>query len=183
MVQVFMSASSLERLAAARAFLGQLSPAAEALLIGASRDAVDHLVWSGPAQATFGLQRLSLLQLAARLATAEFARHGLAHSTSLGAEAVAARAAFEALERGALPYFRPVAGCPGFPRALATTLAELRLAGIEADALACLSSTGPDLAELLRQFEKQKRARQHQSRPKRSLMSCLSWPTTWVMAI
>jgi ATP-dependent helicase/nuclease subunit B len=154
-IRVFTSASASERLAAAREFLRDLPPAAEALLVGAGRDAVDDLVWSSPAAATFGLQRLSFTQLAARLATAQFARQRLAHSTPLGSEAVAARATFEALEQRGLKYFLPVASCPGFPRALAATLSELRLAGISAGPLAGLSAGGHDLAELLRRFEDQ----------------------------
>ena len=51
-------------------------------------------------------------------------------STTLGAEAVATRAAFEATRDAALQYFAPVAATPGFPRALARTLQELRLAKI-----------------------------------------------------
>jgi ATP-dependent helicase/nuclease subunit B len=154
-IRVFTSASASQRLAAAREFLGNLPRTGEALLIGATRDAVDQLVWSSLAQATFGLHRMSLTQLAARLATAHFARHALAHSTPLGAEAVAARATFEAMEQGGLKYFLPVASCPGFPRALAATLSELRLAGVGAGPLASLSSAGHDLAELLRRFEEQ----------------------------
>ncbi len=43
-------------------------PGSEVLLVGASRHAVDHLVWeiSLSRQATFGLHRFSLTQLAAR---------------------------------------------------------------------------------------------------------------------
>lgn len=155
MTRVFTSGFASERIAAAREFLESLSPAAEALLIGASRDAIDHLVWSSPAKATFGLERVSFTQLAARLATAHFARNNLAHSTLLGIEAVAARAAFEAVEQHSLSYFQPVAGCPGFPRALAATVSELRLAGIRVDRVARLSTVGADLAELLRRFEEQ----------------------------
>src|SRR5439155_12044877 len=50
--------------------------------------------------------------------------------TQAGAEAIAARAAFDARAAGELAYFAPVAGMPGFPKALARTLYELRLAGV-----------------------------------------------------
>src|SRR6185295_3687789 len=50
--------------------------------------------------------------------------------TQAGAEATAARAVFEALAARELAYFEPVARTPGFPKALARTLHELRLAGI-----------------------------------------------------
>ncbi|HEV2177715.1 MAG TPA: PD-(D/E)XK nuclease family protein [Terriglobia bacterium] len=155
MIQVFVSSCNEDRLAAAQRFVSSFAPATEALLIGASREAVDELVYelSRSAHATFGLYRFSLTQLAARLSTAEFARTGLAHSTPLGAEAVAARATFDALERGALRYFGPVARHPGFARALARTLQALRLAGIEPARLTALADPGPDLDALLAAFE------------------------------
>jgi len=156
-MRVFVSPSSAERLSVAREFVGSFAPAAERLLVGGSREAVDHLVRevSVSEQATFGLHRFSLTQLAARLATNEFARLGLVHSTSLGAEAVAARAAFEVLERARLGYFEPVARRPGFARALASTVNELRLAGVAPASLAELEEAGSDLATLLETFENQ----------------------------
>src|SRR6516164_4794809 len=130
MMGVFVSPSSAERITVAREFVCSFPPAAERLLIGGSREAVDHLVRevSVSERATFGLHRFSLTQLAARLATPEFARRSLVHSTSLGAEAVATRATFEVVERAGLRYFQPVAERPGFARALASTANELRLA-------------------------------------------------------
>src|SRR5262249_48541263 len=50
--------------------------------------------------------------------------------THAGAEAIAAHAVFDALAAGELTYFEPVARMPGFPKALARTLHELRLAGV-----------------------------------------------------
>jgi ATP-dependent helicase/nuclease subunit B len=151
MISILVSASSAERLTVAREFVCSFPPAAERLLIGASREAVDHLVRevSVSEQATFGLRRFSLTQLAARLATSEFAALGWVHSTSLGAEAVAARATFEVLEGARLSYFQPVARRPGFARALASTVNELRLAGVELASLAEMEGAGCDLAELL----------------------------------
>ena len=157
MMRIFVSPSSAERLNVAREFVRSFAPAAERLLIGGSREAVDHLVRevSVSELATFGLHRFSLTQLAARLATTEFARLGLVHSTSLGAEAVAARAAFEVLEHASLGYFQPVIRRPGFARALASTVNELRLAGVAPASLAELEEAGSDLATLLETFESQ----------------------------
>src|SRR5437764_242824 len=111
MIRFLESASGAERIEAARAFVAALPPAAEALVVGASREAADDLVrhLSVTAGATFGLHRASLLQLAARLAAGELARLGAAPATALGAEALAARVTFEALGAGALAYFAPVA--------------------------------------------------------------------------
>jgi ATP-dependent helicase/nuclease subunit B len=99
--------------------------------------------------ATFGLHRLSFTQLAARLSAAELAVKGQAPASSLGYEAVAARAAFEASNDEALDYFAPVSNTPGFPKALARTLQELRLAGVTAGPLTRLLRSGRDLADLL----------------------------------
>jgi len=105
--------------------------------------------------ATFGLHRASLTQLAVRLAAAEMARLGVAPATALGAEAVAARVSFEALRERALGYFAPVARFPGFARALAATLGELRLGGVAAGALAKLDGPTRDVAALAQRFEAQ----------------------------
>ena len=105
--------------------------------------------------ATIGLHRFSLTQLAARLAAPVLAAEGLAPATPLASEAVAARATFEAQREGALSYFQPVASTPGFPRALARTLQELRLADVASDRLATLPLGGRDLAALLERFDQQ----------------------------
>lgn len=155
-LQVVQSASGAERLRRAREFVRAFPSSTELLIVGASRDAVNDFVrtLAAPA-ATFGLHRFTLTQLAARLAAVELAHGGLAPATPLGTEAVAARATFEALRANALTYFTPVARCPGFPRALASTLTELRMAGIAASALETLDPPGSDLATLLRGYEEQ----------------------------
>ena len=149
------SASASIRLHEARKFLDTFSPGTEVLLLGASRGAVDDLARTIAMEkgATFGLHRLSFTQLAARLAAAELAANGHAPSSALGYEAVAARAAFEANKDEALDYFSPVSSTPGFPKALARTLQELRLAGVAAGPLAGLLRSGPDLSDLLDRVE------------------------------
>jgi CRISPR/Cas system-associated exonuclease Cas4 (RecB family) len=151
------SPSASARLAEAAAFLRTLAPGREALIVGASRGAADDLVRrvaTGSAT-TIGLHRFSFTQLAARLASGALAARGLAPSSVLGSEAVAARATFEAQRDAALDYFAPVAATPGFPKALARTLQELRLAGLEPAALAALPLGGRDLAVLLDRFDAQ----------------------------
>jgi len=126
-------------------------------LVGASRDAVDDLVREIARSriATFGLHRLSLMQLAARIALPQLAESRRTPVSSLGAEAVAARAAFEALNAGQLKYFAPVAELPGFVRAAARTLGEIRLAEISAEQLQRIGASGVDNAELLKTYEQQ----------------------------
>jgi CRISPR/Cas system-associated exonuclease Cas4 (RecB family) len=160
-IRVLVSSSSAERLDAARAFLAGLPPGGGALIVGASRGAADDLARDATqaAGATFGLHRASLLQLAAGLAAAGLARRGLAPSTALGAEALAARVTFEATGAGALDYFEPVARFPGFARAVASTVGELRLAHVSADALAAPDGRAAhDVGELLARFEDALRA-------------------------
>jgi CRISPR/Cas system-associated exonuclease Cas4 (RecB family) len=67
----------------------------------------------------------------------------------LGHEAVAARAAFEARGADGLKYFSPVSQTPGFPKALARTLLDLRLAAVSSADLVGLPRSGSDLAALL----------------------------------
>jgi ATP-dependent helicase/nuclease subunit B len=149
------SASAAIRLHEARKFLNTFSPGTEVLLLGASRGAVDDLARTIAMEkgATFGLHRLSFTQLAARLAATELAANRQAPSSALGYEAAAARAAFEAAKDEALEYFAPVSSTPGFPKALARTLQELRLAGVAAGPLSGLLRSGPDLADLLDRVE------------------------------
>jgi ATP-dependent helicase/nuclease subunit B len=150
-LRAIQSSSASIRLREARAFLDQFPAGEEVLLLGASRGAVDDLARSIAMDkgATFCVHRLSFTQLAARLAAAELARNNHSPASGLGHEAVAARAAFEAAHDEALDYLAPVSRSPGFPKALARTLSELRLAGIASGSLVELQRSGPDLAELL----------------------------------
>jgi hypothetical protein len=138
MLRVITSTSAAARLARAEAFLASRSPFQETVVVGASRGAADDLARTIAARtgATFGLSRFSLTGLAARLAAPHLADTGRVPGTQAGAEATAARAVFESLADGELQYFAPVASLPGFPRALARTLHELRLAGIDRPRLA-----------------------------------------------
>ena len=144
MTRAIQSASASVRLAEARRFLDQFAPGDEILLLGASRGAVDDLARAIAMDkgATFGLHRLSFTQLAARLAAMDLAAHGQPPASALGYEAVAALAAFEAANDEALDYFAPVSSTPGFPKALARTLQELRMAGVAAGPLTRLLRSG-----------------------------------------
>jgi ATP-dependent helicase/nuclease subunit B len=156
-LETFESPSAADRLRAAAAFLDQLPPATEVMIVGASRAAADDLARQVTVArgVTFGLHRASFIQLAARLAATEMARLGFAPATALGVEAVAARVSFEALREQGLAYFAPVARFPGFARALAATLGELRLAQVMPAALDGRDGPARDVAELARRFERQ----------------------------
>jgi ATP-dependent helicase/nuclease subunit B len=157
MLEAVQSSSAAERVAVAGAFLERVPPATEVLIIAATRDAADDVARRVTAArgATFGLHRASVMQIAVRLAAAEMARLGVAPATALGAEAVAARVAFEALGARALGYFAPVARFPGFAQALVASLGELRLGGVAPAALARLDGPARDVADLARRFEAQ----------------------------
>jgi RecB family exonuclease len=90
-----------------------------------------------------------------RFALPEMEIHGLAPVTSLGTEALAARATFEVMQRGELRHFVPVASRPGFANALASALRELRASGVKPDMLSETGNIGRDLSCLLREFETQ----------------------------
>ena len=156
-IRLVESAAAELRLVEARAFIHDRIARGPLWLVGPSRGSVDDLARSVAREcgATIGLHRFSVTQLAARLAAASLADARLAPATYLGSEAVAARAVFETQRAGSLDYFGPVAATPGFPRALARTLQELRMAHVAADDLAALPLGGTDLSALLQAFEQQ----------------------------
>ena len=137
MIRVFVSPSSHNRLRAALDFAHEHAGSAEMLVLAATREAADDLVreLTLSRRATFGIQRASPLQLAARLAVPAMTEGGLAPATGLAVQAVAARAAFEVHARGELNTLGAVIEFPGFPAALAETLHELRGARIPAGQL------------------------------------------------
>ena len=102
------------------------------MVVGATRGAADDFVRDiARRRSTFGVHRFSLVELAARATALAAAAAGKIAGTQTNAEAVAARVTFDAFAAGDLPYFGPVAGMPGFPKALARTVHELRLAGVD----------------------------------------------------
>ncbi len=156
-VRLVESSAAELRLAEAGAFVREQGARGDVLIVGASRGAADDLARSVAiaSGATIGLHRFSVAQLAARLAAPVLAERQSAPSPYLASEAVAARATFDAMRDAALDYFEPVARTPGFPRALARTLQEVRLADVGAPALGALPLGGADLAALLERFEQQ----------------------------
>jgi ATP-dependent helicase/nuclease subunit B len=160
MLRVVLSTSAAARLDVVRRFLAARPPASEAAIVGATRGAADDLARAiaAASRATFGLSRFSLTELAARACASRAGAVRRAPGTQAGAEALAARAAFDAAAAHELEYFAPVAGMPGFPKALARTLYELRLNRIDTPALEERASAASahgvaDLARLMRRFE------------------------------
>ncbi len=156
-VRLIIDSSAAARLAHADAFLGELAPGVESLVVAPTRLAADGLVRTRTRRtsATFGLHRFSVTQLAASLAARQLAADGLTPASALGVEAVAARAVFEADRRGEIAYLAPVVDTPGLPRALARTIGELREAGADDDAVASVGRAGADLAALMAEVRAQ----------------------------
>jgi CRISPR/Cas system-associated exonuclease Cas4 (RecB family) len=155
MFRVITSTSAAVRLETAFRFLESFSAPTEIVVVGATRGAADDFVRSlaRRSAATFGFTRFGLTELAARAAGSRLASARRAPATQVGAEAVAARAAFGAVTAGELEYFTPVAGMPGFPKALARTVHELRLAGVRADRLGGSDPATGDVGRLLARVE------------------------------
>src|SRR5262245_6393826 len=157
-MRVVVSSSASVRLDAARQFLAGHPPGSEVVVIGASRGAADDLARdiARRSGATFGVTRFSLTEVAARAAAAGLAGRRRVPGSPAGAEAMAARAVFDAIAAGELAYFGPVASLPGFPKALARTVDELRLAALTADHLRTVGDTSiDDLAAFLIRIEEQ----------------------------
>src|SRR6516164_9438408 len=139
-VRLIESSSAHLRLRDARAFVEAHLARGDVWIVSASRGAADDLARAIAIEggATIGLHRFSMAQLALRMAAPVLVELELAPATFLGSEAVAARATFDALNKGELSYFEPVARTPGFPLALARTVYELRLAAVQPERLAGL---------------------------------------------
>lgn len=125
------------------------------LVLAPTRGAADDFARAAleAGEGRFGLVRMTLRQLAAELSVARLAAAGRAPVSRLGSEAMTARAVAVEREREELAYFGPVADYPGFPRALARTISEVRSAEIDWSRLAGSGASGNDVARLLRSYE------------------------------
>ena len=135
-MRIVSSSSASARLAAARTFVDRFPSDTELVVVAATRGAADDFARTiVRRRSTFGLHRFSLVELAARAAAFDTATGGRVAGTEINAEAMAARVAFDAVGAGDLSYFGPVAAMPGFPKALARPIHELRLAGVSSRCL------------------------------------------------
>ena len=149
--------ASAARLEAARRRVLAMDP--PILVLAPTRSVADEFALSLAVErgATFGITRASVAELVARLALPVLAGQGHTPSAPLSDEAVAARAADDLREQE-LEYFAPVAGMPGFPRALARTLSELRMAGLTPDRLTGHPANSDLSALLARATEERQKA-------------------------
>src|SRR5262245_14026862 len=160
--RLLVTPDAASRAAAARSWLAALPADAEALVLGATWEAADDLLRDTVAAggARFGVVRLTLDRLAARLATRALTQAGRTPTTSLSLVAVVARAVHLLLADGRLEYFEPVARGPGFAAAVARTLGELRMNRVGPEALDGVARGGADLARIARAVDRELAVRQ-----------------------
>ncbi|HSR54450.1 MAG TPA: hypothetical protein VLV83_26795, partial [Acidobacteriota bacterium] len=156
-----VSAETRVRLQRAALWVEERGGLQEVLVVAPSRGAADDFV-RGLAQkkgGAWGVHRMTLAQLASIYATERLAEEQRAPLSPLGVEALAARAVHDCRAQEPLEYFHPVADMPGFARALARTLTELRLDEASPEKLAGSGHPGSDLARLLTCYEAELKAR------------------------
>jgi ATP-dependent helicase/nuclease subunit B len=152
---LFCSRASAPLLGRAAAFLETHFRSSEVVVLAPTRAAADELALNTFELGAQGVHALTLTQLAANLAFEELGRRSLAPVSLLGIEALAARISHAALNAKQLSYFSPVAETPGFSRAVARTITELRLQGVQARDLAASGAPGADLARLMLLYEQE----------------------------
>lgn len=160
--KMIISHDSRARLEAADEWLTAYPTDTEILVLSPTREAGDEFVHNAilnsgtsTSSARFGLLRLTLDRLAANLAAQTLFASGRVPTTSITLEALTARAAHLLVSQEALSYFAPVAKRPGFPRAVARTLDELRMNAVDIEAIRRLPRGGPDLAALAECVERE----------------------------
>jgi len=127
----------------------------EVLIIAAVRSTADDLVWSTSGRGLVGVHRFTVTQLAALLAANHLAEKKRKIASAFVSEAIAARVAYEVRQKNSWTYFGDVAGMPGFPKALARTLTELRFNAVKASKLRDISVVGKDLSIALNEYDRQ----------------------------
>ena len=146
------SRSNARLIESAAGFLSQNPCRTEVLVLAPTRAAANELAITACGQGCQGIHALTIIQLAASLASRPLGEHKLAPISQLGVEALANRIVHSAGRARELDYFAPVSQTPGFPRAAARTIGELRLNGITPDELACCGGPGSDLAGLMKRY-------------------------------
>jgi ATP-dependent helicase/nuclease subunit B len=149
-----VSVSSMRRNARARTWLTSRPQAEEVLIVGSTLDAANELARQGAQNkgAAFGWHRLSLPGLAATIAAPVLAAQGLVALTRIGSEAIVARLIHRLQTERRLGRYHIVSETPGFSRAIASVIAELRMARLHSDAA---EGVAPDLVAIIREYERE----------------------------
>ena len=143
-----VSSDAERRLQLAQEWIQSYPADTETLVVAHSREAANdlHLRVVQARGAAFGIKRVTLNFIASRLSQRVLVESGTAPATNLTFTAVVARAIHSLQSKGKLTYFAPVATKPGFPIAVARTLAELRMNEVDPESLSILTRGGKDLA-------------------------------------
>jgi ATP-dependent helicase/nuclease subunit B len=150
-VTVITSFASHNRIARGQDWLKARRPAEELLLIGPTLVAANEIARKAAQSkgASFGYHRMTLAQLASALARPGLVAKNLVPLGTLGVQAIANRAIHKLSEAGGLGRYSKLRDGPGFARAIANAITELRLEQIEPDGLAAVA---PDLCPLLHAY-------------------------------
>src|SRR6516165_6134989 len=153
-LSVITSTAGHHRTARGRDWLSARAPAEEILIIGATLGAANEIAraLAQAKRASFGYHRLTFGQLASALARPVLAAQRTVPLGALGIQAVANRTIHKLSEVGELGRYAKLTSGPGFARAIANVITELRLEQIEPDALAHVA---PDLRPLLQAYERE----------------------------
>jgi CRISPR/Cas system-associated exonuclease Cas4 (RecB family) len=150
----FVSSQASTRCEKAAAFLRALPESARALVLAPSLASASALCHEALPQGAirFGWFKRTPRMLASELAVNELAKEALTPVHGLGVEAICTRVAHQLVHRGVLTRYHAVVERPGFVRALAATLHELRMASVSP---AQLVEHDPDLSYLLDTYEQE----------------------------
>src|SRR5262249_47191447 len=148
------SAASHHRIARGRDWLKGRAPAEEVLIIGASLGAANEIARNiaQEKRASFGYHRLTLGQFASTLARPLLTAQRTVPLGAIGVQAVATRAIHILAEGIGLGRYAKLTSGPGFARAVANVITELRLEQIEPDAIAHVA---PDFRPLLQAYQRE----------------------------
>jgi len=154
--RLIQSSAVEDRLAAAEDWLSRRGAAERLLLVADSPGSANELLRRVALirGAVFGWQRGTLSRLAGQLAGPLLIERGRSIAGTLATQALVARVVFALEAEQGLGRYAPVGDRPGFATALAQTLLELRLAGVEARAV---EEIDRDLARLQRRYERELR--------------------------
>ena len=146
-VHAVISSTGHHRIHIAQRWLENRAAAEEVLIVGATLDAANELARKVAKNkaAAFGWHRLTLPQLAFAVAAPILAARGLTPLSRIGVGALVARLVHRMNTEGRLSGYQSVAATPGFPRAVAGVITELRLARIPRDKI---GASAPDLEPL-----------------------------------
>jgi ATP-dependent helicase/nuclease subunit B len=152
--ELLVSDTNRDLLPYGRDFIRTFMAGNKVVIVSGSGPAADELVYSCCSSVIRGIHRFSLRHLAGEIARPSLAASGVVSAERLPLEAIIRHLLHECEVVKQLTYFGDVATTPHFPAAVYRTLDELRWEGIGPDQLAGAGRAGPDLAILLRAYEK-----------------------------